>query len=141
MCKRNDEDYPGRYTGDRQFFDRYHGWDLAEVVRDLGFLHPDGKTLVGQPHIDDDTPLWTLDDIAACGCEVKSPNILTAERLGLPNGSWHDPVSTDGAVATSEVSYVDPPGSIGADGLEAGHGVRSADGNGHGRRNVGEVVL
>ena len=141
MCRRNDVDYPGRYTGDRQFFDKYHGWDLAEVVRDIGFVQPDGKTLVGQPHIDDDMPLWTLDDIAACGCEIVSPNILTAERMGLPNGSWHDPATPDGGVATSELSYVQRPGAIGADGLESGPGVRDLDGNGKGRRNLGEVVL
>jgi propane 2-monooxygenase large subunit len=140
LCKCNDEWYPGRYTGDRQFFDRYHGWDLAEVIRDIGFIKPDGKTLVGQPHIDEDKPQWTIDDIAACGCEVTSPNILTAERLGLPNGSWHDPSTPDGAVATSELSYV-PRQSIGADGLETGQGVRSVDGDGNGRRNVGEVVV
>jgi hypothetical protein len=139
MCRRNDEDYPGRYTGDRQFFDKYHGWDLAEVVRDIGFVQPDGKTLVGQPHIDDDKPLWTLDDLAACGCEVKSPNILNAERLGLPNGSWHDPTAPDGAVVSTELSYVSG-GSIGGDGLETGPGVRAPGSNGNGRRNVAEVI-
>jgi len=86
-------------------------------------------------------PLWTLDDIAACGCEIVSPNILTAERMGLPNGSWHDPATPDGGVATSELSYVQRPGAIGADGLESGPGIRDLDGNGQGRRNLGEVVL
>jgi propane monooxygenase large subunit len=140
MCKRNDEDYPGRYTGDRQFFDKYHGWDLADVVRELGFVHPDGKTLVGQPHIDDDKPLWTLDDIAACECEIKSPNILNAERMGLPNGSWHDPKAPDGAVATTELSYAHGAGSIGGNGVETGPGVRAPGETGEGRRNVVEVV-
>ena len=138
MCKRNDEDYPGRYTGDRQFFDRYHGWNLADVVRDIGFVREDGKTLVGQPHLDDDTPLWTLADLEACGCEIKSPNIRTAEEMGLPNGSWYDAEKPDGAVVPSERGYVEH--SIGGDGLETGPGMRS-DGSGEGRRNVAEVIL
>jgi hypothetical protein len=141
MCKRNDEDYPGRYTGDRQFFDKYHGWDLADVVRDIGFVQPDGKTLVGQPHIDDDKPLWTLDDIEACACEIKSPNIMTAERMGLPSGSWHDPKAPDGAVATTELLYSPGAGSIGGNGIETGPTVRPPGETGGGRRNVAEVVL
>jgi len=140
MCKSNDELYPGKYTGDRQFFDKYHGWNIADVVRDIGFVQPDGKTLVGQPHIDDDKRLWTLEDLEACDCEIKSPNILNAERMGLPNGSWHDPDSPDGAVATTEQGYVYSATSIGSDGLETGPGVKGIDGNGNGRRNVGEVV-
>jgi hypothetical protein len=31
--------------------------------------------------------------------------------------------------------------SIGGDGLETGSGVRAPGANGHGRRNVGEVIL
>jgi hypothetical protein len=136
---RNDFEYPGRYTGDRHFFDRYHGWDLADVVRDIGFVREDGKTLVGQPHLDDDKPMWTLADLEACGCEVKSPNIRTAEEMGLPNGSWHDPSQPDGAVVSSETSYVHRAGSIGGEGLETGAAMRP-NGNGHGRRNVAEVI-
>jgi hypothetical protein len=134
----NDVDYPGRYTGDRQFFDRYHGWDLADVVRDIGFVKEDGKTLVGQPHLDDDLPLWTLADLEACGCEIKSPNIRTAEEMGLPNGSAHDPTTADGGVVPGETGY-HPWQSIGADGLETGPAMRQ-NGNGNGRRNVAEVI-
>jgi propane monooxygenase large subunit len=139
MCMRNDFEYPGRYTGDRQFFDKYHGWDLADVVRDIGFVREDGKTLVGQPHLDDDKPMWTLADLEACGCEVKSPNIRVAEEMGLPNGSWHDASRPEGAVVGSETSYVHRAGSIGGDGLETGAAMRSGA-NGHGRRNVSEVI-
>jgi hypothetical protein len=140
QCMRNDADYPGRYTGDRHFFDKYHGWDLADVIRDIGFIQPDGKTLIGQPHIDEDKPLWTIRDIEACGLEVKSPNIRVAEELGLPNGSWHDPEAPDGAVATTEISYINGAASIGGDGLETGPGVRAPGANGEGRRNVAEVI-
>lgn len=137
MCVRNDVEYPGRYTGDRQFFDKYHGWNLADVVRDIGFVREDGKTLVGQPHIDDDKPMWTLADLEACGCEIKSPNIRTAEEMGLPNGSWHDSGDPEGAVVAGEQGYVHH--AIGADGLETGPGMRG-NGNGEGRRNVAEVI-
>ena len=53
-CMWLDESNPGRYVGDRNFFDRYHGWELSELVRDLGFVRTDGKTLIAQPHLDDD---------------------------------------------------------------------------------------
>jgi propane monooxygenase large subunit len=85
-CMWLDESNPGRYVGDRNFFDRYHGWELSEVVRDLGFVRTDGKTLIGQPHLDEDGQ-WTLDDVESMGFEVKSANITTAEKMGLPNGS------------------------------------------------------
>ena len=49
-CHWMDESNPGRYTGDRNYFDRYHGWELSEVVKDLGFVRADGKTLLAQPH-------------------------------------------------------------------------------------------
>jgi propane monooxygenase large subunit len=139
MCKRNDEDYPYRYSGDRQFFDRYHGWNLADVVRDIGFVREDGKTLVGQPHLDDDLPLWTLDDLDACGCEIVSPNIRTAKEMGLPNGSSYDASQPDGALIPGERGYV-IANAIGGDGVETGPGMRS-NGNREGRRNVAEVIL
>jgi propane 2-monooxygenase large subunit len=85
-CMWLDESNPGRYVGDRNFLDRYHGWELSEVVRDLGFVRADGETLVAQPHLDEDG-MWTLDDVRSMGFEVLSPNIVFAERMGLPNGS------------------------------------------------------
>jgi propane monooxygenase large subunit len=92
-CMWLDESNPGRYVGDRNFFDRYHGWELSEVVRDLGFVRPDGKTLIAQPHLDDDA-MWTLQDLRSLEFEVISPNIAFAEAMGLPNGSSHDPART-----------------------------------------------
>jgi propane monooxygenase large subunit len=85
-CMWLDESNPGRYEGDRNFFDRYHGWEMSEVVQDIGFVRADGKTLLGQPHLDPDGQ-WTLDDIRSMQFEVKSPNITVAEKMGLPNGS------------------------------------------------------
>ena len=85
-CMWLDESNPGRYVGDRNFFDRYHGWELSELVRDLGFVRADGKTLIAQPHLEDDN-MWTLDDVKSMDFHVQSPNITVAEKLGLPNGS------------------------------------------------------
>jgi len=45
---------------------------LADVIEDLGYVRPDGKTLIGQPALDLDR-LWTIDDIRAIGYEVKDP--------------------------------------------------------------------
>ena len=63
-CQWMDESNPGRYTGDRNYLDRYHGWEASEVIRDLGFVRADGETLIGQPHLRDERR-WTLADIRA----------------------------------------------------------------------------
>jgi hypothetical protein len=86
-CRWIDESNPGRYTGDRNYFDRFHGMDLAEVVTDLGFVRADGSTLMGQPHLREDDR-WTLADLRAIGIEIESPNINQAKALGLPSGDW-----------------------------------------------------
>ncbi|HEY8639267.1 MAG TPA: hypothetical protein VIL53_02045 [Solirubrobacterales bacterium] len=101
-CRWLDESNPGRYGGDRNFLDRYHGWELSEVVRDLGFVRADGKTLMAQPHLKEENR-WTLEDLRAIGLEVVSPNIQTAAAMGLPNGSWHDPSAPGGAAILREV--------------------------------------
>ena len=85
-CMWLDESNPGRYVGDRNFFDRYHGWELSEIVRDLGFVRTDGETLIAQPHLENDR-MWTLDDVKSMDFHVQSPNITVrrgngpAERL------------------------------------------------------------
>ena len=86
-CQWLDESNPGRYGGDRNYFDRYHGWELSEIVADLGFLRADGKTMIAQPHLGDDGR-WTLEHLRARGIEIASPNIRLAEELGLPSGDW-----------------------------------------------------
>lgn len=139
-CMANDVIYPYRYTGDRQFFDKYHGWSLADVVRDIGFVRPDGKTLIGQPHLDDELPLWTLQDLERIGCEIISPNIRTAKEMGLPNGSSHDPGSPEGGLIQGEHGYV-PWASIGGSGLESGPHMKPLNREGNGRKNVAEVIL
>lgn len=64
--------WPQAYTGRKQFWARYHGWDLADVILDLGYVRPDGRTLIGQPKVEQ-ARLWTLDDIRALRYEVKDP--------------------------------------------------------------------
>jgi propane monooxygenase large subunit len=102
-CRWLDESNPGRYEGDRNFLDRYHGWSLDELIRDTGFIRNDGKTLIAQPHLNDEDQ-WTIDDIEAIGLQITSPNIRVAQEQGLPNGSWagvngsavHPPGATNG---------------------------------------------
>jgi propane monooxygenase large subunit len=54
----------GKFSGRREWEDCYHGWDVADAIKDLGFVRNDGKTLVPQPHLRFDTKeMWTLDDV------------------------------------------------------------------------------
>jgi hypothetical protein len=85
--------------GDRNYLDRYHGWEASEVIRDLGYIRSDGETLIGQPHLNADRQ-WKLSDIRAHDCVLISPNIRVAKELGLPSGDWSDaPVTGNGEVA------------------------------------------
>lgn len=62
----------GRFSGRRQWEEVYHGWDLADIIQDLGFVRNDGKTLVPQPNLEfDGDKMWTLDDVR--GYELRSP--------------------------------------------------------------------
>jgi len=64
--------WPAAYKGRKQFWERYHGWDLADVILDLGYVRPDGQTLIGQPLLEMER-LWTIDDIRRLGYEIKDP--------------------------------------------------------------------
>lgn len=69
----------GRLVGERDWERLYDGWDLADVIVDLGFVRDDGRSLIPQPHVDfDERALWTLDDVR--GFEVRSPTAIL-ERL------------------------------------------------------------
>ncbi len=69
----------GRLTGHREWETLHHNRDLADIIKDLGYVRDDGKTLIPQPHLDLDDPkkLWTLDDVR--GINFASPNILLNE--------------------------------------------------------------
>lgn len=65
----------GRLTGKREWESLYHGWDYADVIRDLGYLRDDGKTLIPQPHLNlDPKEMWTIDSVE--GITMQSPNVL-----------------------------------------------------------------
>lgn len=71
-CETNFAWNPLSYTAFGSFWSRYDGWDLADVVLDLGFVRADGRTLVAQPHLREDR-LWTIDDIRATGVTIHDP--------------------------------------------------------------------
>jgi methane monooxygenase component A alpha chain/propane monooxygenase large subunit len=64
--------WPDAYKGRKQIWERYDGWDLADVILDLSYIRPDGKTLIGQPMLEMER-LWTIDDIRKLGYEIKNP--------------------------------------------------------------------
>ena len=71
----------GRFSGRREWEECYDGWDLADCIKDLGFVRPDGKTLIQQPHLRfDDKHMWTLDHVK--GYTLASP--LKAFRALTP---------------------------------------------------------
>lgn len=63
---------PLRYLGYTNWYERFDGWDLAEVITELGYLRPDGKTLIAQPHLDLDN-MWTIDDIRRLKFTINDP--------------------------------------------------------------------
>ena len=68
----------GKMTGKREWETLYHGWDLADVVKDLGYVRNDDNTMVAQPHvIFEQDKMWTLDNIR--GIEFQSPKVLLNE--------------------------------------------------------------
>jgi propane monooxygenase large subunit len=65
----------GRFKGRRIWEECYHGWDLADCIKDLGFVRSDGKTIVAQPHLRfEPKDQWTLDDLK--GHTIQSPLTL-----------------------------------------------------------------
>jgi methane monooxygenase component A alpha chain/propane monooxygenase large subunit len=64
--------WPEAYGHRRQVWAKYHGWDLADMILDLGLVRRDGRTLIGQPLINMER-MWTIDDIRALGYEIKDP--------------------------------------------------------------------
>jgi methane monooxygenase component A alpha chain len=52
----------------------YGGMALSEYIVKAGLVRPDGKTLVGQPHLHtDEKRLWTIDDIRRADVELRDP--------------------------------------------------------------------
>src|ERR1700741_1867317 len=68
----------GRVRRRRDWEDCYHGEAVADAIKDLGFVRPDGKPLVSQPHLRfDDKDMWTLDHVR--GHTLQSPLRLLRE--------------------------------------------------------------
>jgi methane monooxygenase component A alpha chain/propane monooxygenase large subunit len=63
---------PQRYLGFQSWFERFDGWDLADVVTELGYIRPDGKTLMAQPHLNTEN-MWTIDDIRRLKYTIRDP--------------------------------------------------------------------
>ncbi len=79
----------GRLTGKREWETLYHGWDLEDVFKDLGYVRNDGKTLVPQPHVHfDDSKMWTLDHVR--GIEFQSPRVLINEMSDEERDKWYE---------------------------------------------------
>jgi propane monooxygenase large subunit len=78
----------GRLTGKREWETLYDGWDLADIISDLGYVRDDGKTLVAQPHLDlsDAKKLWTLNDVR--GIEFRSPNVVLNGMSDTEREAW-----------------------------------------------------
>lgn len=63
---------PEHYIGAKTFYDLYAGYELSEVIVQLGYLREDGETLIAQPALEPKR-MWTLEDIQRCAYEVKAP--------------------------------------------------------------------
>jgi methane monooxygenase component A alpha chain/propane monooxygenase large subunit len=64
--------WPDAYKHRRSVWEKYHGWDLADMILDIGLVRKDGRTLIGQPLLTMER-MWTVDDIRALGYEIKDP--------------------------------------------------------------------
>ncbi|ANW01695.1 aromatic/alkene/methane monooxygenase hydroxylase/oxygenase subunit alpha [Bradyrhizobium icense] len=77
----------GRFSGRREWESVYHNVDIADAIKDLGFVRTDGKTLVAQPHLRfDEKEMWTLDDVR--GHILKSP-LLTLREMSPAEREAH----------------------------------------------------
>ncbi len=77
----------GKFSGRRQWEECYHGWDLADVVKDMGFVRPDGETIIQQPHLHfDDSKMWKLEHFK--GLEVRSP-LLDLREMSAEDREKH----------------------------------------------------
>lgn len=79
ICRRAFYAAPERYLQYQNFGERFHGWDLADAIVEMGLLREDGKTLIGQPHFSTER-MWTIDDIRRVGWELRYPLVERAGR-------------------------------------------------------------
>ena len=80
----------GRFSGRREWETCYDGWDVADAIKDLGFVRSDGETLMPQPHlIFDDKKMWKLEH-------------LRGDKLGSPLQNFRKLSAEDREVAVAE---------------------------------------
>ena len=63
---------PARYNQHKTWYELFDGMSLSEVIEKCGYLRSDGKTLIGQPHLDEER-MWTIDDIRRYDFEIVDP--------------------------------------------------------------------
>jgi hypothetical protein len=63
---------PLRYSQYVPFLEQYDGWNLADVILDLGLIRKDGRTLLAQPTLSSER-MWTVDDIRRCDVVLQDP--------------------------------------------------------------------
>ena len=104
----------GRLTGFREWETLHHGKDLADIVSDLGYVRDDGKTLIGQPHLDLDDPkkMWTLDDVR--GNHVQEPQRPARTRCPTTSAKRTSPTyRADGSRSPDPLGRVAPAATPG----------------------------
>jgi methane monooxygenase component A alpha chain/propane monooxygenase large subunit len=63
---------PARYSNYQNWYERFDGWNLADVVVELGYVRKDGKTLIAQPTLKTDR-MWTVDDLRRVDYVIEDP--------------------------------------------------------------------
>jgi methane monooxygenase component A alpha chain len=70
-CERMFLKEPERYQGEN-LWEKFDGWNIADVVHAAGAVRSDNKTLNAQPHLNSER-MWTLDDLRACNAVIRDP--------------------------------------------------------------------
>lgn len=82
-CQLGYEAAPLRYWPEA-YYAKYDGWPLSAMIQDMGLIRSDGKTLLGQPHLNAER-LWTIDDIKARDVIIEDPVRLHFEQNSAPD--------------------------------------------------------
>lgn len=71
-CEEIFTEAPHRYLAAPNFLEIYDGYGLDEYIREAGLLRADGRTLLGQPSLNEER-MWTIDDIRPLGIQIRNP--------------------------------------------------------------------
>lgn len=83
FCQLAYEAAPLRFRTE-SYYTQYDGWPLSEAIRAMGLVRSDGKTLLGQPHLNTNR-LWTIDDIKARDVIIENPVRMHFEQKSVRN--------------------------------------------------------